>query len=76
MGLELTTDRDPPITSQTRYPLRHAASYSVTSTVSFVSLKNGIYFVCSFFGFLSFGYSASTLYFHMLSHIIYINSVL
>ena len=27
MGLELTTDRYPPITSQTRYPLRHAASY-------------------------------------------------
>ena len=26
MGLELTTDRYPPITSQTRYPLRHAAS--------------------------------------------------
>ena len=24
MGLELTTDRYPPITSQTRYPLRHA----------------------------------------------------
>ena len=28
MGLELTTDRYPPITSQTRYPLRHAASVS------------------------------------------------
>ena len=27
MGLELTTDRYPPITGQTRYPLRHAASY-------------------------------------------------
>ena len=26
MGLELTTDRFPPITSQTRYQLRHAAS--------------------------------------------------
>ena len=26
MGLELTNDRYPPITSQTRYPLRHAAS--------------------------------------------------
>ena len=26
MELELTTDRYPPITSQTRYPLRHAAS--------------------------------------------------
>ena len=26
MGLELTTDRYPPITSQMRYPLRHAAS--------------------------------------------------
>ena len=26
MGLELTTDRYPPITSQTRYPLRHTAS--------------------------------------------------
>ena len=26
MGLELSTDRYPPITSQTRYPLRHAAS--------------------------------------------------
>ena len=25
MGLELTTDKYPPITSQTRYPLRHAA---------------------------------------------------
>ena len=24
MGLELTTDKYPPITSQTRYPLRHA----------------------------------------------------
>ena len=31
MGLELTTDRYPPITSQTRYPLRHAVSmYRVT----------------------------------------------
>ena len=28
MGLELTTDRYPPITSQTRYPLRHAAAYT------------------------------------------------
>ena len=27
MGLELTTDRYPPITSHTRYPLRHAARY-------------------------------------------------
>jgi len=27
--------------------------------------------VCSFFGFLSFGYSVGTLYFHMLSHIIF-----
>ena len=26
MGIELTTDRYPPITSQTCYPLRHAAS--------------------------------------------------
>ena len=26
MGLDLTTDRYPPITSQTRYPLRHEAS--------------------------------------------------
>ena len=26
MGLELTTDKYPPITSQTRYLLRHAAS--------------------------------------------------
>ena len=26
MGLELTTDRYKPIKSQTRYPLRHAAS--------------------------------------------------
>jgi len=26
MGLELTTDKYPPITSQTRYPLLHAAS--------------------------------------------------
>ena len=25
MGLDLTTDKYPPITSQTRYPLRHAA---------------------------------------------------
>ena len=25
LGLKLTTDRYPPITSQTRYPLRHAA---------------------------------------------------
>ena len=29
MRLELTTDRYPPITSQTRYPLRHAASNSL-----------------------------------------------
>ena len=29
MGLELTTDRYPPITSQTRYPLRHPASVRV-----------------------------------------------
>ena len=27
MGLELTTDRHPPTTSQTRYPLCHAAPY-------------------------------------------------
>ena len=26
MGLKLTTDKYPPITSQTRYPLRHATS--------------------------------------------------
>ena len=26
MGLEITTDRHPPITSQARYPLRHAAA--------------------------------------------------
>ena len=26
MGFELTTDRSPSITSQTRYPLHHAAS--------------------------------------------------
>ena len=26
MGLELTTDRYPPMTSQTSYPLRHADS--------------------------------------------------
>ena len=41
MGLELTTDKYPPITSQTRYPLRHAASKTVGSfksqTVSFRS---------------------------------------
>ena len=29
MVLELTTDRYPPITSQTRYPLRHAVTYSI-----------------------------------------------
>ena len=29
MGLELTSDKYPPITSQTRYPLRHAASASI-----------------------------------------------
>ena len=29
MGLELTTDRYPSITSQTRYPLRHAVDVIV-----------------------------------------------
>ena len=29
MGLELTTDKYPPIKSQTRYPLRHAAALHV-----------------------------------------------
>ena len=29
MGLELTTDRYPSITSQTRYPLRHAVDVVV-----------------------------------------------
>ena len=32
MGLQLTTDRYPPITSQARYPLRHTASQ--TNTIS------------------------------------------
>ena len=27
MGLELTTDRYPPMTSQTRYPLRHVGCF-------------------------------------------------
>ena len=35
MGLELTTDRYPPITSQTRYPLRHAVSFmNILSTIN------------------------------------------
>ena len=34
MGLELTTDKYPPITSQTRYPLRHAASSLVVYNTS------------------------------------------
>ena len=33
IGLELTTDRYPAITSQTRYPLRHAASYFNNLTI-------------------------------------------
>ena len=39
MGLELTTDKYPPITSQTRYPLRHAAS----NLVAYVALPNRDY---------------------------------
>ena len=38
MGLELTTDRHPPITSQTRYPLRQA-----TIGVMVVLLQNYLY---------------------------------
>ena len=36
MGLELTTDKYPPITSQTRYPLRHAASWATLFKFSYV----------------------------------------
>ena len=36
MGLELTTDRYPPITSQTRYPLCHAAYCNVVSSTILV----------------------------------------
>ena len=40
MGLELTTDRYLPITSQTRYPLRHAAS---TMYMLFMILSDFMY---------------------------------
>ena len=48
MGLELTIDRYPPITSQMRYPLRHAASakgyiMKLVFTTQFMSL-----WVCEF----------------------------
>ena len=36
MGLELTTDKYPPITSQTRYPLRHAASVKTALVTAIV----------------------------------------
>ena len=38
MGLELTTDRYPPITSQTCYPLHHAASLTYIHT--YIPLNN------------------------------------
>jgi len=34
MGLKLTTDRYPPITSQTRYTLRHASLVSIITIIS------------------------------------------
>ena len=40
MGLELTTDRYPPIMSQTRYPLRHAVIISIYSTMCVFQGKN------------------------------------
>ena len=42
MGFELTTDRYPPITSQKRYPLRHAASYLVIRNITVVVAINFI----------------------------------
>ena len=50
MGLELTTDKYPPITSQMRYPLRHAASFNTpmtwkrTTIIKYPMLNN--YFRC------------------------------
>ena len=41
MGLELTTDKYPPITSQTHYPLRHAASTKSFDWISVACLNSG-----------------------------------
>ena len=39
MGLELTTERYPPIMSQTRYPLRHAANNIVNESKCIIQLQ-------------------------------------
>ena len=61
MGLDLTTDRYPPITNQTRYPLRHAASdllviYSNTAihceSWDTDDLRDTFIRVCTVMGFL------------------------
>ena len=48
MGLELTTDKYPPITSQTRYPLRHAAFGGKDWLVSFTVPFGGKDWLVSF----------------------------
>ena len=45
MGLELTTDKYSPITSQTRYPLRHAASILNLTVKTSLLLSTGHTFV-------------------------------
>ena len=40
MGLELTTDMYPPITSQTGYPLRHAGGYKARPQITGLKLEN------------------------------------
>ena len=49
MGLELTTDRYPPITSQTRYPLRHAASFYLKNEMF---KRQYLYIACILFFFV------------------------
>ena len=55
MGLKLTTDRHPPITSQTHYPLSHAA-LSNTSNLSPTQVKPKQFII----SFLSYSISASS----------------
>mgnify|MGYP000488247438 CR=1 FL=1 len=44
LGLELTTDRHPPTTSQTRYPLCHAAPYVLVEAERGFEVYSFVYF--------------------------------
>ena len=51
MGLELTADRYPPITSQTRYPLRHAKTYNKEMVLVLQVLPWCLFFQSEYFNF-------------------------